>query len=559
MKNPFAQWDLRSAWRLTKWLDAERPVFFARILFFCAAEAIGTPIVAYATKAAVNSFASGGWSDFLIACAWKLFSHVLWMLAAPVERNSSISRAKRALAKGKLRAASAALRADQRALDTLSQGEMLAALSTEAEKAENILSSSVFEISRSFIGGVVGFALMAYMDWRFMLLVMALSALSVWASAVFGARIRAAGEKIAGASAETGADALELLRAAEAVRLAGAEQSRADRFAASAFAEAEARRQSDGIAARMRLMESLLGGFSWFIVLLGGMALIRAGLTDIGTVAAMLGLRYIADILIVECGQHLAVMQGNLAGFLRLETVTALPPEHLDARTGSFSGTDALRVRNVSFSYVPGAPVLCSFSMELPETGLTLLSGRSGSGKSTLVKLLLGLYLPDEGEIALPGGRADLAALREKVAYAPQEPTLLRGTIAENIALGGENVSRERALSAAHAAGLADTLAKLPEGMDTALDDAGGSLSGGEKQRVAIARALCKNAPILLLDEITSALDARAEKAVLETVKALSKDRAVLLVSHRPLSETYADRIVRMDDPVPCDAKQNIL
>lgn len=555
MKNPFAQFDFRALRRLLRWLGKEKPGYIARILLFCAAEAIGPPIVALSTRMAVNSFASGGWENFALACAWKLSSHVLWMLAAPVERRSSISRAKRTLARKKREAAAATLRADQRALDALSQGELLAALSTEADKAESLLSDGVFEIARSAIGGAVGFALMAYMDWRFTLIVLALSALSVWASALFGARIRAAGEKTASASANTGADALELLRAAEAVRLAGAEDARYERFVESARAEAEARRQSEGIAAKMRLLEGILGGVSWFAVLLGGMILIEKGLTDIGTVAAMLGLRYVADILIVECGQHLAVMQGNLVGFRRLEAVDALLAEKPDADIGRCPDEYSLCVSNVAFSYTPGVPVLRSFHMELPKTGLTLLSGRSGSGKSTLVKLLLGLYRPDAGEIALTGGCADIAALRERVAYAPQKPTLLRGTIFENIAVGKEGATREQALSAARAAGLSDTLSKLPDGIDTELDDAGGSLSGGEKQRVAIARALVKDAPILLLDEITSALDAQAERAVLETVKALSRDRAVLLVSHRPLSEAYADRIVRME-PALSDAQE---
>ncbi len=138
-------------------------------------------------------------------------------------------------------------------------------------------------------------------------------------------------------------------------------------------------------------------------------------------------------------------------------------------------------------------------------------------------------------------------SLREITAYVPQQPTLFRGTIYENILFGNPSATYKDVVSAAEMAGANGFIESFENGYQTMLLDNGASLSGGQKQRIAIARALIKNSPILLLDEITSALDSRSEAVVIETVKNISKTKTVLFITHKANISETADKLVRLN------------
>ncbi|MBD3729886.1 MAG: ABC transporter ATP-binding protein [Sphingomonadales bacterium] len=186
----------------------------------------------------------------------------------------------------------------------------------------------------------------------------------------------------------------------------------------------------------------------------------------------------------------------------------------------------------------------------LGPTGLVVLRGPSGAGKSTLVELLAGLYLPAAG--ALRRGDAVLAhdglrAWQRDIALAPQEPFLFNATLRENLCWPGANHGDGELWAALEAAQVAELVRQLPHGLDEPLHDQGARLSGGERQRLCLARTLLKPARILLLDEAMSALDPAREAAVLAMLRASAKDRLVVLASHSPLAEDYADRIIRVE------------
>jgi ABC-type multidrug transport system fused ATPase/permease subunit len=163
------------------------------------------------------------------------------------------------------------------------------------------------------------------------------------------------------------------------------------------------------------------------------------------------------------------------------------------------------------------------------------------------VKLALGLYAPSGGTVTFDGaGDCTLEAVRSLTAYVPQEPMLFRGTVLDNILCGNASATRGDAVRAAKLAGADVFISRMERGYDSKLADGGGNLSGGQKQRLAIARALVKDAPVLLLDEITSALDEDTERQILETVRNLAAARAVLFVTHRPAVTALADEVRRL-------------
>jgi ATP-binding cassette, subfamily B, bacterial MsbA len=207
----------------------------------------------------------------------------------------------------------------------------------------------------------------------------------------------------------------------------------------------------------------------------------------------------------------------------------------------------SLRFDNVHFAYDPERPVLCGFSLDIP-AGQTLgIAGESGAGKSSLLALAARFYDPVSGAVLLDG--SDIRGfrssdLRRHIALVTQHIELFDGTIAENIALGRPGASPAGIEDAARAADAHTFISTLPEGYDTPVGERGVRLSGGQRQRLAIARAFVRDAPLLLLDEATAALDARAEAEIQSALRRLMQGRTVLVVAHRLATLRGCHRII---------------
>ena len=195
-------------------------------------------------------------------------------------------------------------------------------------------------------------------------------------------------------------------------------------------------------------------------------------------------------------------------------------------------------------------PVIHDVSFEIAPGRVTALVGPNGSGKSTLVNLILGFYRPDIGSLtigSMPYSEVDVTHLRRSMGVVPQQPFLMQGTVAENVAYGREDATEvdiKRALDLVHA-GFVD---QLPDGMHTDIGAEGVFLSGGQRQRIAIARALVHQPPLLVLDEPTNHLDRRSVAAVMESIATLKPRPAVLLVSHQIEVISDADEVIELDE-----------
>jgi ABC-type multidrug transport system fused ATPase/permease subunit len=206
----------------------------------------------------------------------------------------------------------------------------------------------------------------------------------------------------------------------------------------------------------------------------------------------------------------------------------------------------AIEFADVAFSYRPGQPVLRGVSFLAEPGEVTAFVGPSGGGKSTIFNLVLALYLPERGAIRLDGQNYDavsVESIRRNIAYVGQDVFLFRGTIRQNIALGRLDASEADIIAAARAAHADEFVSQFPQGYDTPVGEHGAQLSGGQRQRIAIARALVRNAPIILLDEPTAALDGESERYVQEAMDKLIKGRTTLVIAHRLHTITQASVI----------------
>ncbi|HMO66121.1 MAG TPA: ATP-binding cassette domain-containing protein, partial [Verrucomicrobiota bacterium] len=207
---------------------------------------------------------------------------------------------------------------------------------------------------------------------------------------------------------------------------------------------------------------------------------------------------------------------------------------------------DAVRFEHVGFRY-DAEPVLVDFTLTIRRGEKLGLAGESGSGKSTLLNLLLRFYDPTAGRVTLDGTDVRefaAAELRGQMALVSQEIVLFDQTVAENIACGRPGATRAEVEAAARAAVAHDFITALPQGYDTPIGERGVTLSGGQRQRLAIARAFVRDAPILVLDEATAALDSQAEREVQAAIERLEEGRTVICVAHRLSTLANLDRIL---------------
>jgi ATP-binding cassette, subfamily B, bacterial MsbA len=231
-----------------------------------------------------------------------------------------------------------------------------------------------------------------------------------------------------------------------------------------------------------------------------------------------------------------------------LEIVDSPATEISDDDKPSLKLTDSqVELRDVSFAYRRGEPVLNRMGFVAEPGKVTALVGPSGGGKSTVLALLLRFYEVTQGDILIDGqsiSKVSRRSLRDQSAYVGQDVYLFRDTIRANIAFGKIDATEAEIVEAAKAACAHDFIMSFPLGYDTPVGELGTQLSGGQRQRIAVARALIRNAPLILLDEATAALDSESEKQVQEAIEHLCQNRTTIVIAHRLHTIMHADTIL---------------
>ena len=215
--------------------------------------------------------------------------------------------------------------------------------------------------------------------------------------------------------------------------------------------------------------------------------------------------------------------------------------------------TGAIDFEHVAFSYSPEVPVLKDVEFSIAAGQFVGIVGVTGSGKSTIVSLIPRFYDPTGGRVLIDGTDIrdfTLEGIRRQIGFVLQDTVLFRGTVRENIAYGQSDATDEHIIAAAKLANADEFIVKMPHGYDTPISERGITLSGGQRQRIGIARALLRNAPILILDEPTAALDTESEKVVMEGLERLMKGRTVITITHRLNTIRDADQIIVLHEGI---------
>ncbi len=312
---------------------------------------------------------------------------------------------------------------------------------------------------------------------------------------------------------------------------------------------------------KLTLQESLYGAMI-NVVTTGGTALIlfvggyyvylkRMTVGDL-----LVALTYLGSVFgpLVTISHTFGKTLASVASARRVLRTLQTDPE-LDDRPGAIEARDLrgrIELRDAHFSYDDGAPVLQGVSLDILPGQMIALVGLTGAGKTSLVSLIPRFYDVTAGRVIIDGRDVrdyKLRSLRDQVSIVLQEPVLFSGTIADNIRYGRLDATDEEVIEAARAAYANEFIMRKDDGYKTLIGgEEGIHLSGGERQRISIARAFLKNSPILIMDEPTSSLDARAEGSIFESLRELMSDRTTIVIAHRLSTVRDADRIFVLDD-----------
>ncbi len=294
-----------------------------------------------------------------------------------------------------------------------------------------------------------------------------------------------------------------------------------------------------------------LGGLT---VVLTGAWLAAGGRLDSGILPLLTLLAMSAFVPVWEIAQVGRQLADTLGAARRVYAIHAERVPVTDGpgvRRGGRAGSPAIEMTHVSFTY-PGRRrrALSEVSFAVPAGSTVALVGPSGAGKTTVANLLLRFWDPDSGGVRLDGHdlrEYELDDLRRRIALVAQDTYLFNDTLRSNILLARPGAGEDELLTAVDKAALGEFVASLPDGLDTIVGERGAQLSGGQRQRVAIARAFLKDAPVLILDEATSHLDAVSEQAVRSALELLSRDRTTVVIAHRLSTVRDADQIIVLE------------
>ena len=443
-------------------------------------------------------------------------------------------------------------RLDAAFFDAEKTGEIASRLSTDTTQLKATFGSSASVALRNLFMFVGAVAMMAATSAKLSAFVLAAIPVIVLPLFAAGRAVRQRSRKAQDTLAEATAFATESLTAVRVMQSFVAETFIAGRYQSAAYGAYEAARNMAQARAIVTVAALFLAFGSVVVVLWLGAQDVVAGRMSGGTLLqfvlyAVFGAGALGQLSEVwnEVSQAAGAAE-RIGELFAVKPRIAAPAKPL---TLAKPVRGELAFRSVDFAY-PGraeGPVLQEVNFRVAPGEIVAIVGPSGAGKSTIFQLALRFYDPRRGSITLDGmdvSKLDPAELRRQIALVPQDAFVFGASVADNIAYGSPNATREAIVAAAKQAAADGFISTLPQGYDTLLGERGVTLSGGERQRIAIARAILKDAPVLLLDEATSALDAESETLVQGALDRLMAGRTTLVIAHRLATIVNADRIL---------------
>ena len=437
-----------------------------------------------------------------------------------------------------------------RYLDTHSHGDVMSRMTNDIENISNTVSSALPSLFSGVLTIIGTASVMLWYCWQLALLSCATVLLTVLATKFLSKRVRKFSRKRQQLLGQLNGTVEEMISGYRTVVAYNHQDMTTEEFCATSDDMTKAGIRTDIFSGVMGPVMNCIGNIGFVIVAAFGGYFSIHGLISVGVISAFIVYAKQFSRPINEIAQVYGQLQTAIAG---AERVFALLDESGEDRNGQALVEDedaTVYFENVNFSYVPGHPVIRDFDLTVPSGKKVALVGSTGSGKTTVVNLLMRYYDIDSGVIRIDGQNiAEVArdSLRKNVAIVLQDTVLFSDTIRNNLLYANETATQTQLDEAVRMSRCETMLKMLPDGYDTILAAAGANLSQGQRQLLAIARAFVADPKILILDEATSNVDTRTEKAIQSAMQLIMKDRTSIVIAHRLSTIRDADIIVVMD------------
>jgi ATP-binding cassette subfamily B protein/subfamily B ATP-binding cassette protein MsbA len=433
-------------------------------------------------------------------------------------------------------------------------GDLLSRLSGDIGALQSLAASGVSNIVTNGLTLVCMMGVLFFLDWPMGLAALALTV----PTAVYAHRntivMRQAMRTARRQEGQVSAVLQESLSYVKLVQAYGREEHEAGRLSEVSDRSLSASIRAATLLARLAPSVSFMSAVGYSLLILLGVDRVVTGHLTAGGLLVLLSYARSTQSPIRQLAKLAYAVSNARAGLERINEVLSVQPTVIE-RPGAaalvIDSPAAVAFRDVTFGYAPARAVLHEVALEASPGQLVALVGATGSGKSTLLSLLPRFYDPWDGEVLINGRDVrefTLSSLRANVGVVLQDSLIFRTTMLENIAYGRPEAPRDEIIAAAEAAGVSMIAARLEDGYDTVVSERGASLSGGEKQCIGIARAMLKDAPIVILDEPTSAMDAHTERLVMSGVERLLQGRTGFIIAHRLSTVMKADLVAVLDE-----------
>lgn len=428
-------------------------------------------------------------------------------------------------------------------------GDLLYRVTADTYAIQTLTMNGLFPIVSALILLVGMFFIMVRLDWQLTLMALSVCPVLFLSISLMGSRISSAATH---ARERESAVYSLVQRAMSSIRVIQAftkEEEEHRSFMAASH-------QSLAASLRLYTLQTLYSGVINIVIAVGtavvvwvGARHVLSGVLTIGEIVVFTS--YLASLYgpINSISQTWGLIQGARVGVRRVFEILE-KEKGLEDGTRTFAAAGAqgeVSFEDVSFHYLPEQPVLKQVRLHVRKGQTIAIVGPTGAGKSTLLSLLPRFYDPQAGRVKIDGldvREFTLKGLRRQISMVLQPPLVFPITFAENIAYGRPEAGRDEIVKAARLARIHDHIERLPQGYGTLVGEMGATLSEGERQRLTIARAILRNAPILILDEPTSSVDAETEALIMEGLKSLTAGRTTFIIAHRLSTVRQADRIV---------------
>lgn len=438
-----------------------------------------------------------------------------------------------------------------RYLDTHSHGDVMSRMTNDIENISTTVSQSLPSLFSGVLTIIGTVAVMLYYCWQLALLSFATMLLTLLATKILSKKVREFSRKRQMLLGKLNGTVEEMISGYRTVVAYNHQEDTIREFCTTADDLTTAGIRTDIFSGVMGPVMNCIGNIGFVIIAAFGGYFAVHGLISVGIISAFIVYAKQFSRPINEIAQIYGQLQTAIAGTERVFVVLDQNSEVMDGNVVDKNKDASVYFKNVNFSYVPDHPVIRDFSLEVPSGKKVALVGATGSGKTTIVNLLMRFYDIESGEIWIGDQNiAELsrADLRKNVAIVLQDTVLFSDTIRNNLIYSNDEATDEQLEKAVDMSRCRDMIDMLAQGMDTVLSGAGANSSQGQRQLLAIARAFVADSRILILDEATSNVDTRTEKAIQIAMQRIMQNRTSIIISHRLSTIRDADIIVVMDE-----------